>query len=64
MKNIKEKFGKRLILEQDGATAHTCKNIRHLQKKSPTKNGWSKNPPNSPDLAYPMEDFWVLLSLN
>ena len=40
------------------------KNIRHLQKKSPTKNGWSKNPPNSPDLAYPMEDFWVLLSLN
>jgi hypothetical protein len=28
MKNIKEKFGKRLILEQDSATAHTCK--KHL----------------------------------
>jgi len=25
MKKIKEKFGKRLILEQDGATEHTCK---------------------------------------
>ena len=39
------------------------KNIRHLQKKSPTKNGWSKNPPNSPDLAYTIEDLWVLLNL-
>ena len=28
MKKIKEKFGKRLILEQDSATAHTCK--KHL----------------------------------
>ena len=39
------------------------KNIRHLQKKSPTKNGWSKNPPNSPDLAYPMEDFGGIINI-
>ena len=39
------------------------KNIRHLQKKSPTKNGWSKNPPNSPDLFYSMEDFGGIINI-
>ena len=61
MKNIKEKFGKRLILEQDGATAHTCKSSKHLLEKLFTENGWIQNPPNSPDLAYPIEDFWGII---
>ena len=58
MKNIKEKYGKRLILEQNGTTAHICKYIKHLFEKLFTENSWIQNPPNSPDLAYPIEDLW------
>ena len=61
MKNIKEKYGKILILEQDGATAHTCKSSKNLLEKLFTKNGWIQNPPNSPDLAYPIEDLWGII---
>ena len=61
MKNKKEKYGKRLILEQDGATAHTCKSSKHLLQKLFTENGWIQNPPNSPDLAYPIENLWGII---
>ena len=61
MKNIKKKFGKRLILEQDGATVHICKSSKHLLEKLFTENGWIQNPPNSPDLAYPIEDLWGII---
>ena len=61
MKKIEEKFGKKLILEQDGATAHTCKISKLLLEKLFTKNGWIQNPPNSPDLAYPIEDLWGII---
>ena len=54
MKKIQEKYGKKLILEQDQATAHTCKINSHLLEKLFTKDGWMQNPPNSPDLAYPI----------
>ena len=40
MKKIQEKYGKKLILEQDGATAHTFKINRHLLEKLFTKDGW------------------------
>ena len=61
MKNIKEKFGKRLILEQDGVTAHTCKSSKHLLEKLFIKNCWIQNPQNSPDLAYLIEDLWGII---
>ena len=63
MKNIKEKYGKRLILEQNGATAHTCKSSKHLLEKLFTENCWIQNPPNSLHLAYPKRIYWVLLNL-
>ena len=59
-KKIQEKYGKKLILEQDGATAHTCKINKHLLEKLFTKDGWIQNPPISPDLAYTIEDLWGL----
>ena len=61
MRTIKEKYGKDLILEQDGATAHTCKVNKHLLEKLFTNEGWIQNPPNSPDLAYPIEDLWGII---
>ena len=61
MKKIQEKFGKKLILEQDGATAHTCKINKHLLEKLFSNDGWIQNPPNSPDLAYPIEDLWGII---
>ena len=33
MRSIKEKYGKSLILEQDGATAYTCKVNKYLLEK-------------------------------
>lgn len=39
------------------------KSIRHLLEKLPTKNGWFNNPTNSPDLAYPMEDFGGFINI-
>ena len=39
MRAIKEKYGKSLILEQDGATAHTCKVNKHLLEKLFTNEG-------------------------
>ena len=61
MRKIQEKYGKKLILEQDGATAHTCKINKHLLDKLFSKDGWIQNPPNSPDLAYPIEDLWGII---
>ena len=61
MEKIREKYGKKLILEQDGATAHTWKINKHLLEKLFTKDGWIQNPPNSPDLAYPIEDLWGII---
>ena len=40
MKKIQEKFGKKLILDQDGATAHTCKINKHLLEKLFSFDGW------------------------
>ena len=61
MKNIEKKFGKKLILEQDGETAHTCKSSLYLLEKLFSNDRWIQNPPNSPDLAYPIEDLWGII---
>jgi hypothetical protein len=47
-----------LIFEQDGARSHTSKsNIALLNKTFK----WIQNPPNSPDIVYPIEDLWGIL---
>ena len=54
MKKISQKNEKKLVLEQDGATEHSCKINKHVQEKLFMKDGWIPNPPNFPDLAYPI----------
>ena len=49
-----------LTFEQDGAPAHTSKANKALLDKCFNKN-WIQNPPNSPDLAYPIETLWGIL---
>ena len=58
---IKEKYGVKLIFEQDGAATHKTKANVTLLNKLFTKNGWIQNAPNSPDLAYPIEDLWAII---
>ena len=54
-----ERLNKNLIFEQDGARSHTSKaNTALLNKKF---NKWIQNPPNSPDIVYPIEDLWGIL---
>ena len=60
--NYKEdikKLGSHLIFEQDGAPSHTSINNKKLLNKTFKK--WIQNPPNSPDLAYPIENLWGIL---
>ena len=51
----------KLIFEQDGAPAHKSKANTYLLNKLFGESGWYQNPPNSPDLAYPIEDLWAIL---
>jgi len=58
---IRDKYGVKLLFEQDGAATHkTTANITLLNKLF-SKNGWIQNAPNSPDLAYPIEDLWAIM---
>ena len=45
-----------LLFEQDGASCHKSKSNTLLLDQQFGKNGWIQNPPNSPDLAFPIED--------
>ena len=58
---INEKNNVNLTLEQDGASCHRTKANLLLLNKQFGKNGWIQNPPNSPDLAYPIEDLWGII---
>ena len=58
---INEKNRVNLIFEQDGAPAHKSKSNKYLLNKIFGESGWFQNPPNSPDLAYPIEDLWAIL---
>ena len=49
--------------EQDGAPAHRCKSNRHLLNKLFLDGRWIQNPPNSPDLSYPIENLWGIIKL-
>ena len=57
---INKKYKCNLIFEQDGARAHTSKNNMNLINKF-FKDNYLQNPPNSPDLAYPIENLWAYL---
>ena len=61
MKKIRQKCGKKLILKQDGATAHTCKINKHLLEKLFSNDCWLQNPQNSPDFDYPIEDIFGII---
>ena len=39
------------------------KSIRNLLEKLPAGGGWFNNHTNSPDLAYPMEDFGGIINI-
>ena len=59
--SIRDKYNKILIIEQDGATCHKSKRNTKLLNSLFGEDGWIQNPPNSPDLAYPIEDLWAIL---
>ena len=50
-----------LLFEQDGARTHTSKSNINLLNNLFTPDGWIQNPPNSPDIAYPIETLWITL---
>jgi len=58
---MKEKYGIKLIFEQDGAATHRTRANITLLNRLFTKSGWIQNSPNSPDLAYPIEDLWSII---
>ena len=47
--------------EQDGATPHTSKSNKNLINSLLGKDKLIQNPPNSPDLAYPIESIWAYI---
>ena len=61
IESLENKLGLDIILEQDGAPSHRSKSNLHLLNKLFNENGWIQNPPNSPDLAYPIENLWAIL---
>ena len=50
-----------LYFEQDGASAHTSRTNMVLIDKLFGKNALIQNPPNSPDLSYPIEYLWAYI---
>ena len=57
---LQEKAEGQLYFEQDGATPHTSESNKKLIKKL-FGNNLVQNAPNSPDLAYPIENIWGYL---
>ena len=61
IKKLRQDSEKDIIFEQDGAKAHTSKANTLLLNKLFPEGRWIQNPPNSPDLAYPIEDLWAII---
>ena len=51
----------KILFEQDGATSHTSKSNIFILNKLFGEGGWIQNPPNSPDLAFPIEQLWAII---
>ena len=60
-KDTVDKFKGRVYFEQDGATQHTSAANRALIEKLFGENAFLQNPPNSPDIAYPIKTLWGYL---
>lgn len=60
-KELKKKLNNELYFEQDGASAHTSRTNKIFIEKLFGKNSLIQNPPNSPDLAYPIEYIWAYI---
>ena len=60
-KELKKKLNNELYFEQDGASAHTSRTNKIVIEKLFGKNSLIQNPPNSPDLAYPIEYIWAYI---
>ena len=58
---LQKKVKSKIIFEQDGASSHTSKSNLFILNKLFTPEGWIQNPPNSPDLAYPIERLWGII---
>ena len=58
---IQRKFKCKLYFEQDGARAHTSSSNLKLIEHLFGKERLIQNPPNSPDIAYPIENIWGYL---
>lgn len=61
IEQLEKKYNENIIFEQDGARAHTSKTNLNLLNKIFGDNKWIQNPPNSADLAYPIEDLWAII---
>ena len=61
IEEIEKKSKMKIIFEQDGATAHKSKTNTFLLNALFKNGGWIQNPPNSPDLAYPIETVWAII---
>ena len=59
--NIIQKNRKRFNFRIDGATVLNFKISKHLLDKLFTNKRRIQNPPNSPDVAYPIEDLWGII---
>ena len=58
--SINKKYNANLFLEQDGTRIHTSKsNFKLINELFGDKQ--IQNPPNSPDLAYPIETLWGII---
>ena len=60
LENMMEKSGLNLYFEQDGARPHTSQSNKKLINKLFGKY-FIQNPPNSPDISYPIENLWGYL---
>ena len=61
IEDINKKNNSNLILEQDGASCHKSRANINLLNEQFGKDGWIQNLPNSPDLAFPIEDLWAII---
>ena len=61
IQEIEKNHKVKIIFEQDGAAIHKSKENIFLLNKLFPNGGWIQNPPNSPDLAYPIEKLWGII---
>ena len=61
IKKIERDHNIKILFEQDGATSHTSKSNIFILNKLFGEGGWIQNPPNSPDLAFPIEELWAII---